>query len=186
MVNSKTNRGIERWLPVVGREGLYEVSDRGRVRSLSRMVPNIKGTGMHLYRGRLLTPWKAEYYLKVGLSGGGKVTVRRVHVLVMEAFAGPRPDGMDVLHGPGGKLDNRLENLSNGTRAENMADRHRDGTAPLGERHHHAKLTADIVRQCRARHVAGEEPGALAAEFGVTLTAMADVDRLPPLGPASR
>ena len=138
------------------------------------MVPNVKGTGMHLYRGRLLTPWKADYYLKVSLSGGGKVTVRRMHVLVMEAFAGPRPDGMDVLHGPGGKLDNRLENLSYGTRAENMADTHRDGTAPLGERHPNARLTADIVRRCRARHVAGEEPGVLAAEFGVHPGTMAD------------
>jgi hypothetical protein len=73
-----------------------------------------------------------------------------VHQLVLEAFVGPRPDGMESLHGLGGKLDNRYpENLRWGTSSENHLDQYRDGTMVR------ARLSAAIVRECRTRYAAG-------------------------------
>lgn len=67
------------------------------------------------------------------------------HVLVLEAFVGPAPSGMECLHGDGNPQNNRLENLRWGTRKENVADSRKHGTISAGERNGHAKLrTADI------------------------------------------
>ncbi len=118
----------ERWAPVSGYEGLYEVSDQGRVRSVDRVVPH-QYVGYLTLRGRLLKQKPdPRGYSQAYLSAGGAVSTRRVHRLVAEAFHGPCPEGQEVRHGPGGMLDNRVENLSYGTRRENRGDMRRDGT----------------------------------------------------------
>jgi DNA-binding transcriptional regulator YhcF (GntR family) len=110
---------VERWLPVVGYEGYYEVSDWGRVRSL-----HPQGRP----RGKFLRP-SAGTYLVVNLSKDHVRESWPVHRLVGEAFLGPLPPGMMTRHGPGGPYDNRLVNLSYGSAAENADDQVRDGTA---------------------------------------------------------
>jgi hypothetical protein len=101
---------------------------------------------------------------------------RLVHQLVLEAFVGPRPPGMDALHGPGRHLDNRLVNLSWGSKSKNCGeDRVRDGTSNRGERAWQHKLTTDIVQECRRRYVAGERVPALAREFEVSPGAMSSL-----------
>jgi NUMOD4 motif/HNH endonuclease len=160
----------ERWLPVVGWEVLYEVSDLGRVRSLPRLrVTGPYGGGRRWTGGNILRPaLKAVGYLCVTLCNGAVKRTTTVHSLVAEAFLGPRPDGYQVCHGPAGPLDNRLVNLSYGTRSKNCGeDRYRDGTQTVGTRHGLAKLTDEIVRECRARVAAGETRVNLAREFGV-------------------
>lgn len=159
----------ERWLPVPGFEGFYEVSDQGRVRSLAR-----QGT-----YGRTLKPVPDSHgYLTVTLSRSMERDRRWVHQLVLLAFSGPGSPDQQVRHGPGGKLDNRLINLCYGTRAENERDKIRDGTfrhgggTYRGEGHHQAKLTAAIVVECRRRAAAGEQKIALAREFGISQSAM--------------
>jgi hypothetical protein len=117
---------IERWLPVVGWEGLYEVSSHGQVRSLDRWV-TMKNGRRRPHRGRVLRPGLYAHYLVVVLSDGIKIT-KYVHDLVLRAFVGPPPLGMECLHGPNGQLNNRLGNLSWGTRCQNMMDKQRDGT----------------------------------------------------------
>jgi hypothetical protein len=155
----------ERWLPALGWEGFYEVSDLGRVRSLRRQTR----TGWR--GGQLIKPVvdRRDGYLVVALRRTGRRITRRGHNLVLEAFAGPRPKDRESLHGPGGKLDNRWpENLSYGTHRDNIAlDRIRDGTANSGERCGSAKLTWDIVRLIRQRAANGETQDRLAAEYGV-------------------
>lgn len=151
--------GAERWLPVGGHEGLYEVSDLGRVKSLKR------GSS------RILKPIRRYYYV-VGPCKDGKARQRTVHSLVAEAFIGPCPPGQEVRHGPGGRYDNRLVNLSYGTRAENVEDMRRDGTMMTGTRVHFARLTDAAVLECRARAAAGERPAHLAREFGVSWNAV--------------
>lgn len=101
----------EVWLSVPGFSG-YEVSNNGRVRRGSRML-----------RLRRLGP-----YLAVNLRHDGVIKTRRVHQLVAEAFHGPRPPGMECLHGPLGALVNTPENLSWGNRRQNVHDMRRDGT----------------------------------------------------------
>lgn len=159
----------ERWLPVVGWEGLYEVSSLGRVRSL----PRAPRPGRRGYSGRILKPWLTVHdYKVVGLCRPGHQEHRPVHRLVAAAFIGPCPPGQEVRHGPGGKLDNRASQLCYGTSAQNHADRHRDGISNQGERHGFAKLTDAIVAECRRRHAAGETQLSLAREFGVNKSVM--------------
>jgi NUMOD4 motif/HNH endonuclease len=153
----------ERWLPIADYEGLYEVSDLGRVRSLPRRHAG----------GRVLKPCYSGPVAKVNLSRDGRNWTFSIHVLVARAFLGPCPDGHEVCHGPAGRRDNRLVNLSYGTRLKNNSeDKRRDGTLPAGVRNGRARLTDEIVRECRRRAAAGESCRALALEFGVEDTAM--------------
>jgi NUMOD4 motif len=159
----------ERWLPVAGYEGLYEVSDLGRVRSLTRTVQT--RAGARVYKGRMLKTYinaGTRGYPFVRLSRVGAQENCQVHALVLHAFAGPRPPGQETRHGPGGKTDASLVNLSYGTRSENLADRVRDGQDNRGERHYGAKLTWDAVAEIRQRVAVGEEQRSIAREYGVT------------------
>jgi NUMOD4 motif/HNH endonuclease len=119
----------ERWLPVVGYEGYYEVSDQGRVRSLDRVIIDLGGRRKRPEAGRILSPVMdvRGHYLHVGLWRNGKPTTRPIHLLVIRAFIGPPPADMECLHGPNGKLDNRLSNLSYGTHSQNAQEMQRDG-----------------------------------------------------------
>lgn len=153
----------ERWLPVPGYR-LYHVSDLGRVRSFH----GGKGGGK---RGGLLNPSPRSTgidYLCVALYEDGKRSYRLVHQLVMEAFVGPRPEGLEVCHGPGGHYDNRLVNLSYASSAKNAEDKRRDGTLIFGEGIKGSRLTEQAVIECRGRYAAGETTTSLAAEFGVS------------------
>lgn len=154
----------ERWLPVVGYAGWYEVSDQGNVMSLPRQTTS----------GKLLKPQiGTKGYRQVGLSKYGKVTHKRISRLVLEAFVGPCPPGYEACHGPGGQLDDSLPNLSWGTLSKNQGeDRVRDGTSNRGERCGSVRLTEDIVLECRLRYAGGETQTALAIEFGVSSGAM--------------
>lgn len=125
----------ERWLPVIGHPG-YEVSDLGQVRSLDRQMAQLSSLGVsysRVLRGQLLRPL-------VQKSGYQKVTVAgrtyRVHVLVMRAFVGPCPDGMEVCHWDGNKSNNQLENLRYDTRSENGRDAVRHGSNPSSAKTH--------------------------------------------------
>lgn len=79
-----------------------------------------------------------------------KGKLRLVHALVLEAFVGPAPDGMECRHFPDrDPTNNRLENLSWGTRLENVHDKVSQGTQPRGSKVYNAKLDADAVRRIR-------------------------------------
>jgi hypothetical protein len=160
----------ERWLPVRDYEDLYEVSDLGRVRSFHAGRGNGK-------RGGLLRPaltGGTSPRLCIVLCRDGTKKTRLVHQLVLEAFVGPCPPGMESLHGPGGALDNRLANLSWDSHSANMMDKVRDGTSNRGTRQGQSRLTDDAVIEARKRYAAGEPMHALAAEFGVSGAAMSN------------
>lgn len=117
----------EQWLPVVGWEGLYEVSDHGRVRSLTRTISR-GAISECTIRGRVLKPVRGDQgRLQVGLSGPNGKSDRRIHLLVLEAFVGLRPAGVDGCHWDDVKNNNRLENLRWDTKSANMRDRVRNG-----------------------------------------------------------
>ncbi|MDR3471571.1 MAG: NUMOD4 motif-containing HNH endonuclease [Devosia sp.] len=141
----------ERWLPVVGHEGAYEVSDLGRVRSLDRAIPYKK---IDQYSGRLIDVVKhvKGKVLRPGRKPSGHLSVaigkhnsRQVHQLVLEAFVGPCPPGLESLHKNDISHDNRLANLSWGSRSQNILDAIRNGGRVVGSGAFNAKLTeADI------------------------------------------
>ena len=114
----------ERWAPILGYEGAYEVSNLGRVRSLDRDVEQSNGT--RRWRGRIRKLFVgADEYPSVTLSNAGRVRTHRVHLLVLEAFAGPRPDGFEACHNNGNRADSRLVNLRWDTSSENHLDKSR-------------------------------------------------------------
>ncbi|WP_171947573.1 NUMOD4 motif-containing HNH endonuclease [Bradyrhizobium erythrophlei] len=145
----------ERWLPVVGFEGKYEVSELGRVRSLDRIETYVRRdqySGRDLtirrkHRGRILQPGpQVSGHRTVVL--GRKEGSRLVHHLVLEAFVGPRPAGHEGCHRNDLPDDNRLSNLTWGTRSQNVKDAVRNGKRQPGGRYK-AKLLPEQVSEIR-------------------------------------
>lgn len=123
---------MENWLPVTGYEGFYEVSDHGQVRSVTRTNEYMPGR-FRTEHGRLRkqSPHSnASGHPSVTLSRGGKRKTHLVHHLVLEAFVGPRPEGLQGLHWDDVSTNNHLSNLRWGTRSDNGNDRVRNGKDP--------------------------------------------------------
>lgn len=80
-------------------------------------------------RGWRLRPTRTDSgHRLVMLYLDGKPIGRLVHRLVLEAFVGPCPDGMEACHGDGDPDNNRLTNLRWDTRSANQMDSVRHGT----------------------------------------------------------
>ena len=126
----------EEWRPVVGYEGLYEVSSHGRVKRVTSRVWNRKGYWLTRKERVLKLGRDQDGYLHVTLSKEGKCLTQKVHRHVLKAFVGSPPDGALTRHLNGVRDDNRLENLAWGTDAENMADMEVHGTRRRGKAHH--------------------------------------------------
>lgn len=149
----------EIWRPVVGWEGLYEVSDLGRVRSFGRVAKCGHG-GTRFLKGRLLKAFSGTSgHLRVDLSLDGKRTPSAIHRLVLEAFVGPCPEGQEVLHWDDDPTNNTLGNLRYGTRSENLLDKVRNGRHSMANKTHcpqrHAYTSENTYmykgrRNCRA------------------------------------
>jgi len=117
----------EQWRPVVGYEGLYEVSDQGRVRALAKVIAPSDGRRPYV-RPAQTRKIQFDYngYCKVSLSKDGRIECAFVHRLVLEAFVRPRPPGMEVCHKDGSKANNQPSNLRWGTKSENNLERFRE------------------------------------------------------------
>lgn len=110
----------ERWLPVVGYEGLYAVSDLGRIKRVPHLVErrNRFGPFAYVVSERLLSKRiKRNGYEQVNLYKDGIMRSLLVHRLVMSAFVGP--SRLEVNHKNEIKTDNRLSNLEYVTSSEN-------------------------------------------------------------------
>ena len=160
---------MELWRDVAGYEGLYQVSDDGRVRSLQRLMPSAVAAGVR--RPKLLLKYgrNNQGRLQVTLCKEGVTKRFLVHRLVLAAFAGPCPDGLEGLHWDGNHLNNKISNLHWGTHAENMQDMTRHGTSKQGEKSATARLKDQDVRDIRASN---ETQRALAARYGVSQVAI--------------
>lgn len=101
----------EIWKDILGYEGLYQVSNLGRVRSLDRTVKYENGLSK-FRKGKLIKQQLSKWgYCQCPLNNKG-MKLKSVHRLVYEAFNGPIPKGMQINHINEIKTDNRLENLS--------------------------------------------------------------------------
>ena len=108
----------EVWRDIEGFDGLYQVSNQGRVKSLERKVP--KGDGERTVKERILKPGvRSKGYLFVVLCAGGKSRMFSVHRLVCQAFHDNPENKLDVNHINENKTDNRACNLEWSTRKEN-------------------------------------------------------------------
>ena len=131
--------GMTEWRDILGYEGYYQVSDDGRARSLDRTVECRRRGGIQLWnrRGRVLSAGAQPCgHMVVVLHRDGVRKTRSVHSLVLEAFVGPRPVGMDCCHNDGDPANNTLGNLRWDTPSSNVLDQVRHGTHLASRRSH--------------------------------------------------
>lgn len=132
----KIDDASEIWKDIKGYEGLYQVSNLGRVKSLPRVIDR-KTKGKRQTEGQILNPWKR------GMKGGEYLCVEiwektySVHRLVAQAFI-PNPENKEEIdHINRNRFDNRVENLRWATRIENqnnpLTKEHRKNIAKKGE-----------------------------------------------------
>lgn len=133
----------EIWLPAVGYEGYYEVSNMGNVRSLGR-ITNF-GNQKKLVKGRVLKikMRKAGYYPAAMFSVDNVITTVMIHRVVAQAFH-PNPENKrTVNHIDGNKKNNRADNLQWATTSENNLHAHDTGLMNI------RKLTVEQVKEIR-------------------------------------
>lgn len=137
----------EIWKDVFGYEGIYQVSDFGRIKSLDRIRCNGKS-----YKGKILKPWKSKYNdtdkyrLVISLVKSGKRKHFYIHQLVLNAFIGPCPKEMEICHNNGNGENNNLNNLRYDTRKNNHKDKMGHGTHLYGSKVPTSKLNELQVR----------------------------------------
>jgi hypothetical protein len=116
------NNDIEEWKPVLGFEGFYALSSRGRVKSLCRVVIDRRGQPRKLSERIMLCSVKDNGYLHVSLRKPGEKQVKRlIHRLVAIAFLSTKNETDEVNHIDGNKLNNVTANLEWCNHAQNMA-----------------------------------------------------------------
>lgn len=135
----------------------YRVSDAGDIESLRRG------------QWRPLVGWRTKWgHHKVCLRNNVRNRNAYVHVLVLEAFVGPCPVGLECCHHDGNPRNNTLGNLRWDTHAGNMEDAKRHGTK-RGEHNGRARLTPEQVAEIRRRRASGEILRTIAESTGCTL-----------------
>lgn len=124
-----THTHPEQWRPVPGYEGMYEISSQGRARSLDRAVATPGGKGTKRIKGKVLALFTdKDGYQRINLCRDSKKKQVAIHRLVIEAFVGPAPVGMECCHNNGDPTDNRVENLRWDSASNNALDQVRHGT----------------------------------------------------------
>jgi NUMOD4 motif/HNH endonuclease len=162
----------ERWKAVVGFEGLYEVSDRGRVRSIGRLevITRIqfgkKDTHSRVRKGGLISVKEnSRGYRVVTLWKNGKAYFPFVHQLVLAAFVGRRVKNSVSRHLDGNCRNNSPTNLAWGSQKDNVADSIEHGTWTHGIAHGMAKNNDEIVREIRRSE---DSQRVIAARYGIS------------------
>jgi hypothetical protein len=103
----------EVWKDIPNYEGLYQVSNLGRVKSLKRWIDNKTNAGYFIEEKILKQGMSKNHYNIVALCRGGKCVTKKVHSLVAIAFLNHNPNGYKLLidHIDNDKSNNKLENL---------------------------------------------------------------------------
>lgn len=147
---------------IVPRFPSYDVDQFGNVRSRRRRTI------------KLLKPWCLKGYSYVTLTNDEGIAHRGVHQLVLDAFVGPCPEGMEACHEDGIKTNNGVRNLRWGTHKSNVDDMRRHGSLKLNKgyvNHNPQKLTAAQVRQIRGKWIPHKySRPKLAREYGVAVS----------------
>lgn len=146
----------EQWKPVVGFEGLYEISSIGRVMRVGATVSGRKPP--YILKPRHST----DGYIQSTLANNGVVKQVTNHRLVAAAFLGYDRPYLQVNHRNGVRDDNRVENLEWVTIRENLHHSY-----SVLNRKVWRKLTNDQVADIKYRSSLGVSNRRLARDFGV-------------------
>lgn len=171
----------EIWKDIRGYEGLYQVSNLGRVKSLERMTSQNK----HLKEKLTCLNKLSHGYNNVGLCKQGKTKAFYVHRLVAEAFI-PNPENKpQVNHIDGCKTNNKVDNLEWVTQSENMQHAYRTGLLKtdllpklIGGDNPQAKFTWEEARWIKEHYIPRHKEfgtRALARKFGVSHSRISDL-----------
>jgi hypothetical protein len=119
---TNTNQILEIWKDIPNYEGLYQASNIGNIKRMSRIIKN-QGKYSFMCKEKVLKTHLVREYQAVNLWIGGKIKSRTVHQLVAEAFLGHVPCGLKLVinHKNFIKTDNRVENLEIVTARENAS-----------------------------------------------------------------
>jgi hypothetical protein len=162
----------EIWKDVVGFEGLYSVSNMGRVMrsSDSRNGHSPKGT-------ILVQKFRGEHkkYLYVALGKGGKKHFPTVHRLVAMAFHGVQPPGRPINHIDANRLNNAADNLEWTTHIQNIAHAMRHGLTPRGDKQWRSRLRESEIPVIMERIKRNEPAPSIAADYGVAPGTIANI-----------
>ncbi|MEC1155035.1 NUMOD4 domain-containing protein [Cytobacillus horneckiae] len=166
---------MEIWQDIAGYEGLYQVSNKGRVKSLLRK--NIGSDGRNrTFKEKILKPISdRKGYFQVGLCKNGKAKMFLIHRLVSVAFI-PNPNNKpEVNHKDGDKINNYASNLEWNTSRENIKHAFDTGlmkaTVFIGEENPSSKLKVKEVRYIRENYIPRDKEfgtEALRKKFGVS------------------
>lgn len=162
---------------MIGHDGRYEVSDRGRVRALARRAA-VRGGATRSVRSRIVTLGRhAQGYVVASLQHDNASRAFLVHRLVAAAFIGAIPRTAEVNHKDGDKANNSAGNLEIVTRQENIDHAVRIGLIDnKGERNAQAKLTGEQVQEIRSLYQAGGAGyKSLGKRFGVSWGTVRDI-----------
>lgn len=159
---------IEEWRDIKGYEGLYQVSNMGRVQRLDKYIVDVSQGGIRtrMFKGHImnLTIHNVSGYVSMYLSKNGKKKRYLVHRLVAEAFI-PNPDNLpEINHKDENKVNNCVENLEWCTPKYN---------ANYGERNYKAGLSKikcepHLVVDVYSAFVSGLKPSAVKEKFQVS------------------
>lgn len=137
--------------PIVGWEGLYEISPSGDVFSLERVVTRSNGTTQKFRAAQMALCVNAKGYLCVHLSRPGLRKMARVHRLVAEAYLANPHNLPEVNHKDGNKKNPNLDNLEWCTSSQNSWHAfHVLGAVSMPET---GKLSLAIAQEIRAKHI---------------------------------
>ena len=162
---------MELWRDVLEYEGLYQVSNLGRIKSVDRKVFRKGKAGVDSWK-HVCERIRKQYTDKDGysiicLAKVGVIKAYKVHVLVMRAFIGPRPTNFDIRHLDSNPSNNNLENLKYGTRIENMEDARKLGRLK-GEYRGFKKLIPIQVREIKKQISLGSSQYVIAKNFSIS------------------
>jgi len=163
----------ETWKEIPGFEGYYEANNLGIIRSIDRVVPNGR-YGTVKAKSKILKPaLSQDGYLRCALSKERKLKSFPVHRLVCMAFYGLVPNGMEINHKDGNKINNCIDNLEYITHKQNIQHAF-DNKLMLpkrGELNGMSKVTeADVIEIRKIASSGGRYYGrkALSKRFGIT------------------
>lgn len=141
----------------------YQVSNLGRIKSSrsQSFKSAFKGNGR---TAMIIKTFGNRYKRFSAALLCGKRKYLSVHILVANAFLGPRPRGLFVLHKNGKSKQNHATNLYYGTLKQNAQDSIRHGTMPVGEKSPKAKLNK---RQVMEIFLSKESQKILSYKYGV-------------------